>query len=223
MQAQPLLTYEMVQKIGQANTTRPAIFKRRQRRPSSFFVPCAGIFATRSRCAMSKSYSPSAVCKRITRPSGVGFNVTVPNWNSDCAVISSQPTSPGGLTRRIFECTAVGVISTAQLIPPVTRSTSCRIRRAHRFASTKSAERRSASPVGLGSRINAFRSALSRCEGRRRRAIYAVKRMEVDASRQSRPIQRPPRVQHEGSTPTLSQFALTATAELCGEMGFLAG
>ena len=30
---------------------------------------------------MSKSCSPSAVWRQITRRSGVGFNVTVPNWN----------------------------------------------------------------------------------------------------------------------------------------------
>ena len=40
-------------------------------------MPCAGIFATHSRCATSKSCSPSAVWRRITRRSGVGFNVTV--------------------------------------------------------------------------------------------------------------------------------------------------
>jgi len=38
-----------------------------------------------------------------TRRSGVGFNVTVPNWNRGCAVISSRPTNPGGSMRRIFE------------------------------------------------------------------------------------------------------------------------
>jgi hypothetical protein len=50
----------------------------RQRR-SRFFVPCVGIFGTRYRCAMSKSCSPSAVWRRITRPSGVGFHVTGAN------------------------------------------------------------------------------------------------------------------------------------------------
>jgi transposase-like protein len=50
-------------------------------------VPCAGICGTRCRCAMSKSCSPSAVWRRITRRSGVGCNDTVPNWNSDCGVI----------------------------------------------------------------------------------------------------------------------------------------
>ena len=50
-------------------------------------MPCAGIFATRSRCAMSKNCSPSAGWRRITRRSGVGCNDTVPNWNSDCGVI----------------------------------------------------------------------------------------------------------------------------------------
>jgi len=88
-------------------------------------VPCAGIFAISFRCVMSKSCSPSAVWKRITRPSGVGFNVTAPNWISGCAVILSRPTNPGGLTRRIFECTAVGVTSTGPSIPPVPLSTSC--------------------------------------------------------------------------------------------------
>ena len=39
-------------------------------------MPCAGIFGTRSRCAMSKSCSPSAVWRRITRRSGVGYNDT---------------------------------------------------------------------------------------------------------------------------------------------------
>jgi len=57
-------------------------------------VPCAGIFATRSRSAMWKSCSPSAVWRRITRRSGVGCNVTVPNWNSGCAGILSRPTNP---------------------------------------------------------------------------------------------------------------------------------
>jgi len=32
------------------------------------------------------------VCRRITRRSGVGYSVTVPNWNSDCAAISSRRT-----------------------------------------------------------------------------------------------------------------------------------
>src|SRR3984893_13068709 len=36
---------------------------------------------------MSKSCSPSAVWRRITRRSGVGCNDTVPNWSSDCGVI----------------------------------------------------------------------------------------------------------------------------------------
>ena len=47
-------------------------------------MPCAGIFGTRSRSARWKSCSPSAGWRRITRPSGVGCNVTVPNWNSGC-------------------------------------------------------------------------------------------------------------------------------------------
>jgi transposase-like protein len=50
-------------------------------------VPCAGSCGTRWRSAMSKSCSPSAVWRRITRRSGVGCNDTVPNWNSDCGVI----------------------------------------------------------------------------------------------------------------------------------------
>jgi DDE superfamily endonuclease len=41
-------------------------------------VRCAGISATRSRYTMSKSRSPSAVWRRITRRSGVGCNDTVP-------------------------------------------------------------------------------------------------------------------------------------------------
>ena len=57
----------------------------------------AGIFATRSRCAMLRNCSPSAVWTRITQRSGVGFNDTVPNWKCDCAVILSRPTNPGGL------------------------------------------------------------------------------------------------------------------------------
>ena len=52
---------------------------------------------------VSKSCSPNAVWRWITRRSGVGFNVTVPNWSSGCAVISSRPTNPGGSMRRIFE------------------------------------------------------------------------------------------------------------------------
>jgi hypothetical protein len=51
----------------------------------------------------SRAASPSAVWRPITRRSGVGFNVAVPNWNSGCAVISSRPTNPGGSMRRIFE------------------------------------------------------------------------------------------------------------------------
>jgi IS6 family transposase len=51
---------------------------------------------------MSKSCSPSAVWRRITRRSSVGFNVTAPNWNSGCAVSSSRPTNPGVSTRRTF-------------------------------------------------------------------------------------------------------------------------
>ena len=80
-------------------------------------MPCAGIFATRSRSATSKSCSPSAVWRRITRPSGVGCNVTVPNWNSGCAVISNRPTNPGESMRRTFECKAVGVTFTGPSIP----------------------------------------------------------------------------------------------------------
>ena len=51
----------------------------------------------------SRAASPSAVWRPITRRSGVGFNVTVPNWSSGCAVISSRPTNPGVSMRRIFE------------------------------------------------------------------------------------------------------------------------
>ena len=53
---------------------------------------CAGICGTRSGFAMSKNCSPSVVWRRITRRSGVGYSVTVPNWNSDCAAISSRRT-----------------------------------------------------------------------------------------------------------------------------------
>src|ERR1019366_5295590 len=60
---------------------------------------------------MSKSCSPSAVWRRITRRSGVGCNDTVPNWNNGCAVSSSRPTNPGALMRHIFESRAVGVTS----------------------------------------------------------------------------------------------------------------
>src|ERR1039458_7941134 len=74
---------------------------------------------------MSKSWSPSAVWRRITRRSGVGFNVTGPNGSSGCAVISSRPTNPGVSMRRIFECRAVGVTSIGPSIPPVPLSTSC--------------------------------------------------------------------------------------------------
>ena len=68
---------------------------------------------------MSKSCSPNAVWRRITRRSVAGFNVTVPNWSSGCAVISSRPTNPGVSMRRIFECRAVGVTSIGPSIPPV--------------------------------------------------------------------------------------------------------
>src|SRR5262245_49421334 len=56
-------------------------------------------------------------------------------------------------------------------------------RRVHCFASTRSAGRRAASRVGLGSRFNnAFRSALRRREGRRRKAVYSVGGTELDAA-----------------------------------------
>ena len=88
-------------------------------------MPCAGIFGNRSRSATSKSCSPSAVWRRMTRRSGVGFNVTVPNWNSGCVVSSSRPTNPGVSMRRIFESRVVGVTSIGPSIPPVPLSTSC--------------------------------------------------------------------------------------------------
>src|SRR5271154_3060999 len=43
---------------------------------------------------MSKICSPSAVWKRITRPSGVGFNVTAPNWNSGCLPSRADQQNP---------------------------------------------------------------------------------------------------------------------------------
>ncbi len=61
----------------------------------------------------------------MTRRSGVGFNVTVPNWNSGCVVSSSRPTNPGVSMRRIFESRVVGVTSIGPSIPPVPLSTSC--------------------------------------------------------------------------------------------------
>jgi hypothetical protein len=57
-------------------------------------VPYAGIFGTRSRSAMLKCSSPSAVWRPITRQSGVGPSVTIPSWNSGGAIISSRPTNP---------------------------------------------------------------------------------------------------------------------------------
>ena len=81
---------------------------------------CAGICGTRSRSAMWKSCSPSAVWRWITRRFGVGYNVTVPNWNSDCTVISSRRTNPGASMRHIFASRAVGVTSIGPSIPPTT-------------------------------------------------------------------------------------------------------
>jgi hypothetical protein len=100
-------------------------------------VPCAGISGTRCRSAMSRSYSPSAVYRQITRRSGVGCNVTAPNWHSGCAGILNRPTNPGGSMRRIFESRADGVTSTGPSIPPVPPSTSC----CRRYAMRAAAER----------------------------------------------------------------------------------
>ena len=64
--------------------------------------PCASIFGTHSRSAMSKSYSANGAWRRTTRQSGARSSATVPNWRSGCAVISSQPTSPGVSMRPTF-------------------------------------------------------------------------------------------------------------------------
>jgi hypothetical protein len=54
-------------------------------------------------------------------------------------------------------------------------------RRVRRSASTRSAGRRGALPFSLGSRIhNAFRSALSKGGGRKRKAVYSVRETELD-------------------------------------------
>jgi hypothetical protein len=48
------------------------------------------------RSAIWKSCSPSAGWRRITRRSGVGCNMAVPNWNGYCPSSSGRPTNPGG-------------------------------------------------------------------------------------------------------------------------------
>ena len=54
-------------------------------------------------------------------------------------------------------------------------------RRVHRWASTRNAGQRGALRVGLGPKIhNAFRSALRRCGGRRRKAVYSVGETELE-------------------------------------------
>ena len=107
------------------NATRPAIFKWRQTAPE--LILCAvrwylqyslslrdveELFAERGR-------------RRIIRRSGVGFNVTVPNWKSGCVVSSSRRTNPGVSMRHIFESRAVGVTCIGPSIPRVPPSTSC--------------------------------------------------------------------------------------------------
>jgi hypothetical protein len=67
-----------------------------------FFVPCAGIFGTRSRCAMSKTCLQNAVWRQTTPRSGFGFSVTVRNWNSGCGASSNRQTNPGGSMRPTF-------------------------------------------------------------------------------------------------------------------------
>ena len=74
---------------------------------------------------MSNNSSSSVVWKRTTRQSGAGFSATVRNWRRGCAVISSQPISPGASMRPTFVSRAVGATSTAPSIPPEPRSTSC--------------------------------------------------------------------------------------------------
>ena len=55
---------------------------------------------------------------------GAGSSATVPNWRSGCAVISSQPISPGVSMSPAFVSRAVGATSTEPSIPPEPRSTS---------------------------------------------------------------------------------------------------
>ena len=56
---------------------------------------------------MSKSCSASAAWKWTTRQFGTGSSATVPNWRNGCAVISSQPISPGVSMRPTFVSRAV--------------------------------------------------------------------------------------------------------------------
>ena len=107
----------------------------------------------RSRCAMWRSCSPSAVWRRITRSSGVGCNVTVPRWNSDGAGSSSRPTNPGASMRPIFASRAVGVSSIGPSIPRALPSTSCCRRCAMRLRPNVCSVRRSAIPRIRNSRV----------------------------------------------------------------------
>ena len=50
---------------------------------------------------------------------------TVPNWRNGCAIISSQPISPGVSMRPTFVSRTVGATSTEPSIPAAPRSTSC--------------------------------------------------------------------------------------------------
>ena len=66
-----------------------ALYRHSSRSSGSICVPCAGIFGIRSPCATFKELFAEPVW-RITRRSGVGCNVTVPNWNSGCILSSSR-------------------------------------------------------------------------------------------------------------------------------------
>jgi IS6 family transposase len=74
---------------------------------------------------MSKSCSPSAVWRRIKRRSGVGFNVTAPNWNSGCAVSSSRPNKSWRVNETYIREKGRWCYSTGPSIPPVPPSTFC--------------------------------------------------------------------------------------------------
>jgi len=91
------------------HATRPAIFKWRQTAPE--LLLCAVrwyLLYSLSLRDVEELLRRARSGGGITRPSGVGCNVTVPHWNSGCVVISSRSTNLGESTRHIFDSRAVG-------------------------------------------------------------------------------------------------------------------
>jgi transposase-like protein len=83
--------------------TRPAIFKWRQTAPE--LILCAVRWYLRYSLSLRdvEELFAERGLEADHRTIWRWGNVTVPNWNSGCAAISSRPTNPGVSMRPIFE------------------------------------------------------------------------------------------------------------------------